>query len=68
MTEQELQIKYDNFVFLVTKMRHYQIISEMYHSGQDRDYYNRYRRKVDEIIKSENRRVSSKQSEIKFTT
>jgi len=40
----------------------------MYRAKQDRDNYNRYRRKVDEIIKSENRRVSSKQSELKFTT
>ena len=68
MTEQELQTKYDNFVFLVTKMRHYQDLSEMYRAKQDRDNYNRYRRKVDETIKSENRRVSSKQSELKFTT
>lgn len=62
----DLERQYENFVLLVTRMRHYQYLSETYRASQDRSNYTRYRKQVDDVIKKENIRVRSKQAEIKF--
>jgi hypothetical protein len=64
MSNEDLQKKYERFLVLVKRLRHYTQAWIQYKSSKDYNNMTRYQREIDKWITDEQRRVDSKQLEI----